>query len=258
MGILQKLFGRKKERNEQNYFKTGLKKGRPDERDYQYQKVGYAGLSLLPKKFIIPKLPPVRNQMNIGSCSSHSSIAQMEIQLLNLKPHRFLEGSELYHYYNVRHHINGDGDKDGGQTIRDSCKCLDKFHMATEYACPYDVSKFNTKPSWTAYATSGLYKIKSYEELHTIDDIKEALYQCLPVNFGMNITKSFYSVKDTYIPSGESIGGHSTLIVGWDDDKKAFFVRNSWGNSWGLNGYYWLPYDVFQKQAWDKWIVRIK
>lgn len=32
-------------------------------------------------------------------------------------------------------------------------------------------------------------------------------------------------------------------IVGWDDSKKAWLIRNSWGTDWGMNGYGWLGYD---------------
>jgi C1A family cysteine protease len=256
MGLLQKLFSKKKERAEFNYLKTGLKKGKTDSRDYKFKRK--TSIQLLPSVFIISKLPPIRNQLNIASCASHSAIAQMEIQLLNLKPNRYLEGSELYHYYNVRHYINGDNDKDEGQTIRDACKALSKYNMATEYTCPYITQKLNEKPSWVSYATSGLYKIKSYEQLNTIEEIKEAVYQCLPVNFGMNIKQSFLTLKDRYNPSGSDLGGHSTLIVGWDENRQCFYVRNSWGEKWGLGGYYWLPYSVFNSEAWDKWIVRLK
>ena len=130
--------------------------------------------------------------------------------------------------------------------------------MGTENASPYVTLNFNKKPSWTAYATSGLYKIKSYEELHSIDDVKDPQFQCKPVNFGMRITEGLYTTIDVYKPSGKVVGGHSMVICGWDDMKQAFYVRNSWGVNWGMYGYFWLPYKIFEQEAWDKWIVRLK
>ena len=32
------------------------------------------------------------------------------------------------------------------------------------------------------------------------------------------------------------LGGHAVLIVGFDDNRQKFKVRNSWGTSWGASG----------------------
>ena len=36
--------------------------------------------------------------------------------------------------------------------------------------------------------------------------------------------------------------GHCIVIVGYDDNKKAWLIRNSWGTGWGTNGYGWYGY----------------
>lgn len=41
----------------------------------------------------------------------------------------------------------------------------------------------------------------------------------------------------------DMVGGHCVALVGYDDERKAFLVRNSWGTGWGLNGYFWMPYE---------------
>lgn len=37
--------------------------------------------------------------------------------------------------------------------------------------------------------------------------------------------------------------GHALTIVGYDDAKQAFQIANSWGSSWGDNGYIWIDYN---------------
>jgi len=62
------------------------------------------------------------------------------------------------------------------------------------------------------------------------------------------------------------MGGHAVCAVGYDDSKVivnpsnkksskgALLIRNSWGSSWGDNGYGWLPYDyVLTGLASDWW-----
>merc|ERR1712203_453013 len=42
---------------------------------------------------------------------------------------------------------------------------------------------------------------------------------------------------------GDSIlGGHAVQCCGYDDDRGAFIVRNSWGEGWGASGYFFMPY----------------
>jgi C1A family cysteine protease len=43
-------------------------------------------------------------------------------------------------------------------------------------------------------------------------------------------------------PSETVIGGHAVVCVGYDDARRAFIIRNSWGAGWGVAGYGFMPY----------------
>ena len=47
--------------------------------------------------------------------------------------------------------------------------------------------------------------------------------------------------------------------VGYDDAKEAILVRNSWGESWGMKGYFWLPYGYVEQDGLsaDYWTIRL-
>ncbi len=51
-----------------------------------------------------------------------------------------------------------------------------------------------------------------------------------------------------YIEPNESPAsiGHAVCLVGYDDNKNAFKFINSWGTSWGIDGYGWISYDFME------------
>jgi C1A family cysteine protease len=36
---------------------------------------------------------------------------------------------------------------------------------------------------------------------------------------------------------------HAVTLIGWDNNKKAWLIKNSWGTDWGIGGYMWIDYD---------------
>jgi hypothetical protein len=48
-------------------------------------------------------------------------------------------------------------------------------------------------------------------------------------------------------PTGGVAGGHCFLLVGDLESEGAFLFQNSWGKSWGLNGYFKMKYADFNK-----------
>jgi C1A family cysteine protease len=48
------------------------------------------------------------------------------------------------------------------------------------------------------------------------------------------------------------------LLVGYDDQKQLFIVRNSWGSDWGDGGYCYFPYAYLTdpELCTDIWTVR--
>ena len=40
-------------------------------------------------------------------------------------------------------------------------------------------------------------------------------------------------------------GGHETVLYGYDLAREVFFGMNSWGNEWGANGRFLMPFQAF-------------
>ena len=99
-----------------------------------------------------------------------------------------------------------------------------------------------------------------------LSQLRGCLASGYPFVFGFTVYESFESPQvartgHASLPgSGErAIGGHAVVGVGYQDGKQWFLIRNSWGNRWGLKGYFTLPYAYLTDEnlASDFWTIRV-
>ena len=79
-----------------------------------------------------------------------------------------------------------------------------------------------------------------------ITQVKTLLAQGRVVPFGTTLDQAFMTWTPQQQPwtyAGPPNGGHAMCIVGYDDAKQAFKVRNSWGEEWGDNGHVFISYN---------------
>jgi hypothetical protein len=108
------------------------------------------------------------------------------------------------------------------------------------------------------YRESRKYPIGGYVTLFSRDDkqkpalvtriVKKSLTEGKPVVIGMNTPDSFFEAKNIWEPAdnpGYFYGGHAMCVVGYDDDRGAFELINSWGRKWGNGGFIWVSYKAF-------------
>jgi len=84
-----------------------------------------------------------------------------------------------------------------------------------------------------------------------------------PFIFGFAVYESFQTqdvAKTGFVrmprKDERMLGGHAVMAVGFDQQKKRFLVRNSWGAKWGKKGYFTMPYEYLETLADDFWTVR--
>lgn len=53
-----------------------------------------------------------------------------------------------------------------------------------------------------------------------------------------------YSINDDVITAKGGYTDHVINVIGWDDNKQAWLIKNSWGTYWGHQGYGWIGYDA--------------
>jgi hypothetical protein len=88
-----------------------------------------------------------------------------------------------------------------------------------------------------------------------IASIRLKISQNIPVIVGMKIRenlKRHEKTDDYYDPKqarDQDVEGHAVVVVGYDDGKGAFKIMNSWGKQWGHEGFFWMKYEDFAKDA---------
>jgi len=140
------------------------------------------------------------------------------------------------------------GGQDVGSLPSDALNLIVNSGAATLNTMGYSESDFLSQPSATAIAEAANYKGKSWSAARSINDLKAALANNLPVLIGFGVFSSFNQITGANpvynSASGQRLGGHAVTVVGYDDNKYggAFKIINSYGQSWGDGGYFWFPY----------------
>jgi len=89
-----------------------------------------------------------------------------------------------------------------------------------------------------------------------VDAINAAL-QDGPLTTNYIVYDDFYAYTDgIYVWDGvsEATGGHSVAIVGYDDGRGAWLAKNSWGEAFGEDGFFWIAYDSGTGFGADTWL----
>ena len=241
----------------------------PDARDKVYEAPGkfLKLLSPLPSKIDLRPVGPgmIFDQGDLGSCTANAIGAAIMFEQIKQKETPVIP-SRLFIYYNERV-IENSVNTDAGAMLRDGIKTLNKQGVCPEDVWPYNIPKFATKPPAPAYQVAKTEKLVSYSRVtQNTYNPRHCLATGYPFVFGFSVYESFESpqVAMTGIvplpgPTESQLGGHAVLAVGYDDTRKAFLVRNSWGSTWGIGGHFWIPYDYILNPnlADDFWMLRM-
>lgn len=251
--------------------KYGWRRDDPDERDLYHDfsnvKPSYAAINEVDLRKYCPE---VYDQLNLGSCAANAISAAYEFdEIIQKEPKdEIFRPSRLFVYYNERE-LEGTTDKDSGASIRDSVKTIVSTGVCPESMWEYDVEKFTQEPTKMCYAYAHNHRAIEYKRVdQRITDLKRALIEGFPIVFGFIVYEHFESSEMAHtgvmkMPDEDEkiLGGHAVVAVGFSDEKQSFLIRNSWGKDWGLEGYFWMPYEFIMnsKYAADFWtITRVK
>jgi len=247
----------------------GWLRDRPDFRDRKYHEHKLAA----DRKRTLPKIVDHRGKnmpiiFDQGETSSCTAQAISPLLQFGRRIHKMpdMAPSRLFMYYNTRV-IENSVEFDNGAEIRDVIKTLSNDGYVSEDSWPFQEEKIFEQPPRALYNVALRNRIADYYRIHNerLEDIKSCLAAGHLVVFGFSVYSSFYEADSNggYVPypnvnNDESLGGHAVLLVGYDDTKKVFIVRNSWGLESGDKGYYYMQYKHINNPELcnDFWTIR--
>ena len=253
-----------KPKKAQPEIKFGWKRDLPDHRDFKFKITAPHDLPTFVD--LRPQMPAIYNQGNLGSCTANALGAAFQFEQMKQNKPNWIP-SRLFIYYNERA-MEGTINEDAGAMIRDGIKTMVSEGVCPEDQWKYIEHKFKVKPPKPCYDEALNNQVLEYLRIspHTIYEVKHCLADGYPVVFGFMIYESMMTqdvARTGYVPVPSSnerpIGGHAVMAVGYDDSKECLIVRNSWGNAWGINGYFYLPYwyvTTLNASA-DYWTIRL-
>jgi len=188
---------------------------------------------------------PVENQGHVGSCVANAVVGAMEYQLIR-KRYETRDLSRLFVYYNARRLTDRIGQ--AGTQNRMAMASILGWGVCPAKMWPYQVAMVDERPTRDCYSAAEGLKGIQFAQTYLGVGLREALACGLPVVFSMRIpTQTFAQTGrsgELHVPKDrkweEPGGGHSMLMVGYDDDRQAWLVRNSWGAQWGDGGHFWI------------------
>jgi hypothetical protein len=192
---------------------------------------------------------PVKDQSPAPTCEAFGLVAALETKMqyqLGELYNPDLSENHLYFYA-------GGSIEEGWVNIVDAANYLIE-HGVPDEGCypdphrPFDYP-FESLRGWE----NRTVKITNWSWVdHDVTTMKQALIDHGPliicIHFWQDFFYYFGGVYKNH--AGDYAGGHVVTIVGYDDSKSCWIVKNSWGTKWGEKGYFRMAYDADMLATW--------
>lgn len=253
----------------------GWERDRPDPSDRLLQAPAFASPAPRPKsKDLSAAFPPAYDQLQLGSCTANAIAAAVQYaRQVHSKPDDFIP-SRLFIYY-LERKMESVIYVDKGAQIRDGIAAVARYGAPPEDKWPYDgiagdpkthVFPANARsiqePPPEIMMEAEKYKTISYSDLkQDVAVLESCLAGGYPFIFGFTVYDNFDErTKILRKPGADdhiTPYGHAVLATGYDQAKRTFRIRNSWGPASNVKGYFEMEYDYVldSNLAASFWVV---
>jgi hypothetical protein len=186
---------------------------------------------------------PIKNQGDCGSCWAFSCVGALEGAVK-----KFYGGNyDFSEEYLLDCNAYGYGCNGGNFSAHNYHKS--NYGARYESCYPYYGSKGTCWASYCGVATwitswyyvGSSYSVPSTSSIKTYIQSKGSVCAAVYADYYMQA----YS-GGVFDRNASGTPNHAIVIVGWDDSRGAWRVKNSWGTSWGESGLMWIKYGCQQ------------
>jgi hypothetical protein len=116
--------------------------------------------------------------------------------------------------------------------------------------------KFSCKPNGGfVKAAAWDYVGSPPDKMPTVEELKTALIEHGPLVAPIHSDNCLVAYKGgIFNEKNMKDISHVVLLIGWDDEKGAWLVKNSWGKNWGEKGFAWIKYGSNNIGVFAAWI----
>lgn len=225
-------------------------------------------------KDLSANFPPAYDQGQLNSCTANAIAAAVQYaRRAHSKPGDFVP-SRLFIYYMERKAENSVY-VDGGAQIRDGITSVVNFGVPPENMWPYDgiggdttteVFPSNARaiidPPAGVRTEAAKYATISRAQLsQSVDVLESVIAAGYPFVFGFTVYDNFNDATTALRAPGPNDHitpfGHAVLVTGYDQTRKVFRIRNSWGPTSNDHGYFDMDYAYVLSPhlASDFWVI---
>lgn len=199
---------------------------------------------------------PVRNQLDLGSCTSFAAASMYEAMMNQngVEGDNDMSPAYLYYYSNILK-----GRPAGGSNFFEQLEVLGKHGVCHESLYVYDADAPETKPSEQADNDAKEHRVIAAKQIPLINEIDKsdtikrnhkiltsALSEGYPIGISLKVYDNLgkdgaFILHPDDSPNAKEDGWHAMVIVGYSEENNFYIVRNSWGSDFGENGYCYIP-----------------
>eukprot|EP00698_Gefionella_okellyi_P020760 TRINITY_DN656_c0_g1_i2.p1 TRINITY_DN656_c0_g1~~TRINITY_DN656_c0_g1_i2.p1 ORF type:complete len:613 (+),score=84.62 TRINITY_DN656_c0_g1_i2:180-1841(+) len=213
------------------------------------KKVGFVDLKAIPTSFDARTqwphcIHPIRDQAQCGSCWAFGATESLSDRIC------IASGGKTNVILSPQDLVSCDTGNFGcqGGYLDVAWQFMKTNGVPTDDCFPY-ASQAGTAPACTTKCKNGQamtkYHAKTVFDLsNNVAAIQQEVMTNGPVEVAFDVYQDFFAYKSGVYThkSGGLAGGHAVKLVGWGVDAGTpyWIIANSWGTSWGQNGFFWI------------------